>query len=219
MCYNKERLDELQEIVYSAVVADILDELGIKNFAMEDKLKCLSGSNTLIGYARTLYAVDVFEIPEEPYKLDLEFIDSLKEGDVIVSTVNGNNHNGFYGELLTTATLVRGGRGAVIEGYARDVKMIRDLDFPLYCLGTNPLDSKGRVDCIEADKPIICSGVKVHSGDLICADIDGIVVIPKDYIEEVIDKAVEKVTAENVVRDELRAGESIKVVFDKYSIL
>ena len=219
MRYSKEKLDELQEILYSAVIADILDEIGVKNFAMNDNLKPISVEKSLIGYVRTLYAVDVFETPEQPYQLDLTFIDSIKEGDVFVSTVNGNNYNGFYGELLTTATMVRGGRGAVIEGYSRDVKMIRDLDFPLYCLGTNPLDSKGRVDAIAADKPMLCAGVMVHTGDMIFADIDGIVVIPQEHIEKVINKAVEKISAENVVRDELRAGKSVKEVFDKYGIL
>ena len=219
MRYSKERLDELQRLLYSAVIADILDEIGVKDFVMDSKMKPIINSGAVVGYARTLYAVDVFKIPESPYQLDLEFIDSLNEGDLFIATVNGNNYNGFFGELLATATVAHGGRGAIIDGYVRDVEKINEMGFPLYCIGTDPRDSKGRVDAILCDEPIVCAGAKVRPGDMIFADIDGIVVIPKEHIAEVIDKALDKVSGENVVREELRAGVSVKAVFNKYGIL
>lgn len=219
MRYGKTQLDEIQRELYTAVVADILDEIGEKDFCLSDRLQPMKSSGKLVGYARTLYVVDAFELPEHPYQKDLEFIDSLREGDLIVTQVNGKNHNGYIGELLSTACIVRGARGAVLDGYARDVDFIDFDKFPLFCRGTNPLDSKGRVEAIATDETVRCGGVLVESGDLLFADADGIVRVPAEKVETVVSKAQEKVCGENVVRGELLAGASVKTVFDKYGIL
>ena len=219
MAYTKAQFDQMQKELYSAVIADILDDMGYRNFNMDSALHPILDSTALMGYVRPVLSVDVYEIPEEVYKLELEFIDTIKENDVIVATVNGKNENGFFGELLTTAAIARGGRGVVIDGHSRDVVKINELGFPLYCRGMNPLDSKGRVDVIAYDKPMNCAGVQVKKGDIIFADIDGIVVVPGEVAEEVIEKAMAKVSGENLVREELRKGRSAKEVFEQYGIL
>ncbi|MEA4912092.1 MAG: RraA family protein [Oscillospiraceae bacterium] len=219
MKYGKEKLDALCGELYTAVLADILDEIGEKDFCFCDTLRPMASSSKMIGYARTLYVVDAFETPEQPYQKDLAFIDSLQQGDVIITAMAGCNHNGYIGELLSTACIARGARGAIVDGYARDVALIDFDKFPLYCLGTNPLDSKGRVDAVAADTAVVCAGVLVHPGDLIFADEDGIVRVPAARVDTVIEKAVEKVRGENMVRAELRAGASVVEVFNKYGIL
>ena len=219
MRYTKAELDRLTQDLYTAVVADILDELGEKDFCLSEALRPMHNSGKIVGYARTLYAVDVFAVPEKPYQKDLEFLDSLKEGDVVVTTVNGRNHNGYIGELLSTACVVRGARGCVLDGHARDLAFIDLERFPIYCRGTNPLDSKGRVDAVAADEPMVCGGVLIRPGDLIFADGDGIVRVPSEQIGETIRRATEKVRGENTVREELQKGASVKATFDKYGIL
>ena len=219
MRYSKAELDKLTQTLYTAVIADILDEVGEKDFCLSEALRPMKNSGKFMGYARTLYAVDVFSVPENPYQKDLEFLDSLTEGDVVVTTVNGRNHNGYIGELLSTACLVRGARGCVLDGHARDLAFIDLERFPIYCRGTNPLDSKGRVDAVSADEPMLCGGVLIRPGDLIFADEDGIVRIPAEKAEAVIRLATEKVQGENTVREELLRGASVKATFDKYGIL
>lgn len=219
MRYTQRELDTLTKELYTAVVADILDEVGERDFCLSEDLRPMKNSGKIVGYARTLYAVDVFAVPEKPYQKDLEFLDSLNPGDVVVTTVNGNNHNGYIGELLSTACLARGARGCVLDGHARDLAFIDLGAFPIYCRGTNPLDSKGRVDAVSADEPMLCGGVMVRPGDLIFADEDGIVRIPAGRIEETIRLATEKIRGENTVREELRRGASVKATFDKYGIL
>lgn len=219
MRYTQAELDSLSRELYTAVLADILDELGEKDFCFSEDLRPMKNSGKIMGYARTLYAVDVFAVPEKPYQKDLEFLDSLTSGDVVVTTVNGNNHNGYIGELLSTACLARGARGCVLDGHARDLAFIDLGAFPIYCRGTNPLDSKGRVDAVSADEPMLCGGVMVRPGDLIFADEDGIVRIPAGRIGETIRLATEKIRGENTVREELRKGASVKATFDKYGIL
>ena len=219
MRYTQNQLDKLTQELYVAVVADILDELEEKDFCLSGDLRPMKNSGKFLGYARTLYAVDVFAVPEKPYQKDLEFLDSLEPGDVVVTTVNGCNHNGYIGELLSTACMVRGARGCVLDGHARDLAFIDLEEFPIYCRGTNPLDSKGREDAVSADEPMLCGGVLIRPGDLIFADEDGIVRIPAEKIEPVIRLATEKVRGENTVREELRGGASVKATFDKYGIL
>ena len=219
MRYTQQALYKLTQDLYVAVVADILDELGEKDFCLSGDLRPMKNSGKFLGYARTLYAVDVFAVPEKPYQKDLEFLDSLEPGDVVVTTVNGNNHNGYIGELLSTACMARGARGGVLDGHARDLAFIDLEAFPIYCRGTNPLDSKGRVDAVSADEPMVCGGVLVRPGDLIFADEDGIVRIPAKLIDKVIPMAAQKVQGENTVREELMKGASVKATFDKYGIL
>lgn len=217
--YTKEQLDELQQVLYTAVLSDIMDSLNIHDFCLSAKIKPTFNCGKLIGYARTLHATDVFIKPEKPYQKELLLLDNLQEGDVLVSLITGSNHNGFVGELISTACIARGSRGAILDGFIRDTAFM-DLDkFPVYSKGTSPLDSYGRVDTIEIDTPIICGGVLIRPRDIVFADTDGVVVVPSESAKAVFEKAMEKVSGENLVREELKNGSSIVEVFNKYGIL
>ncbi len=93
------------------------------------------------------------------------------------------------------------------------------MNFPVYYAGIRPLDSKGRGLVIAYDVPVQCGGVLVNPGDLIFADFDGIVVMPKAIEKEVIQKALGKVHAENLSRGELLDGKTLSEVYDKYKAL
>lgn len=216
---SKHTFEEMKETLYSAVIADILDEMGYRNQAMANDILPLKVDDVVCGTAFTVLATDVYEIPAEPYKFEFEAVDHLQPGDVMVATTNGSTCSGFWGELLTNGCLKRGAVGCVLDGYSRDTKEIRKLPFSLFLKGTNPLDSKGRTDVIAYQCTVVCGGVEVHPGDVIFGDCDGIVVVPKDIAEECIDRAFEKVKAEDVVRDELRSGVSTTEVYAKYGIL
>ena len=209
----------MKDTLYSAVIADILDEMGYRNQAMSHTLHPLQDHDVVVGRAFTVLAADVYDIPERPYYMEFKAVDSLQEGDVLVVSTNGSTCSGFWGELLTTAALRHGAVGAVIDGMSRDTKAIRKMDFPLFIRGTSPLDSKGRTDVIAYQCTIACGGITVRPGDIVFGDFDGIVVIPSAIADEVVSRAMEKVRAENVVRDELRAGVSAEEVWNKYHIL
>ena len=170
--------------------------------------------------ARTVLAYDVYEQPKEAYATEIEAVDSLKEGDIAVC-VNKSCNNGFWGELMTNAAIARGARGAIIDGAIRDITQIKALreQFMLFTKGRNPLDSKGRCLVADYDCPVVCGGVEVRAGDLVFGDIDGIVVVPGAVVDEVIEKAFEKIAGENLVRDALRSGMLLRDAFAKYGIL
>ena len=129
------------------------------------------------------------------------------------------NRIGPWGELLSTAARARGAAGAVTDGLARDVKLIRDMRFPVFCGGIGPLDSKGRGMVMKIDVPVDCGGVAVSPGDWIFADIDGVCVIPAALVEKTVKLALEKVSQETTVREELARGDLLKTVFARHGIL
>ena len=99
------------------------------------------------------------------------------------------------------------------DGLVRDVKQIREMRFPVFCGGIGPLDTKGRARMVERDVPVVCAGVSVRPGDLVFGDVDGVVVIPREVEEEVVRRALDKVSGENQSRDALRRGEKLADVF------
>jgi regulator of RNase E activity RraA len=107
----------------------------------------------------------------------------------------------------------------VTDGGARDYAEIVELGFPTFCRGLTPYDSLGRMDVVETNVAIRCGGIAVRPGDLIFADVDGIVVVPQELADEAISKAWEKVKGESKVREALRAGASVAETFAKYRIL
>ena len=209
----------LRETCYSALFADILDELGYPDQCMDYDIYPLNVDDVVCGKAFTCLATDVYEVPDKPYEMEFKTVDSLGLDDVLVATTTGSTCNGFFGELLTTAAIGHGAAGAVIDGLSRDTRAIRKLNFPLFLKGTHPADSKGRTNVIDYNCTIQCGGVTVRPGDIIFGDYDGIVVIPQEVAEECIEKALEKGQKENVVRDELLAGASAEEVWNKYHIL
>jgi regulator of RNase E activity RraA len=126
---------------------------------------------------------------------------------------------GPWGELLTTAARARGAAGCVTDGLVRDVRLIREMRFPVFSGGIGPLDSKGRGTVVATDVPVECGGVLVSPGDWIFGDVDGVVVLPGSLCERVLRDALQKAASENTVRAELAAGEPLASVFARHGIL
>jgi regulator of RNase E activity RraA len=93
------------------------------------------------------------------------------------------------------------------------------MGYPVFHTGIRPLDSKGRGRVMAIDVPVRCGDVLVRPGDLIFADFDGVVVIPRAVEDEVLRRAEEKASKENATRRELLEGRTLREVFDKYRVL
>ena len=205
--------------LYTAVISDSLDELGYRDQAMSHYIRPLSPEVCLAGWARTVECVDVDEIPDDPYEMEIEAVDSLLTGEVAVISTGGSVQNAPWGELLSTAAVARGARGAVVDGLVRDVKKINKLGFPVFATGIKPVDSKGRGLVVNYNIPVTCGGVSVFPGDLVVGDYDGIVVVPAALMPEVLDRALQKVSSENHSREELLSGAFLRDVYEKYGVL
>jgi len=208
--------------LYSAVLSDVMDSLGLMNQALRPFVRPLDDALVLFGRARTGLYMPRYQVApgEDPYEVEIALVDDLKPGDVAVFACGGpTDRIAPWGELLSTAAQVRGAAGCVTDGLVRDVKPIRAISFPVFHGGIGPLDSKGRGKMMEMDCRVVCAGVEIAAGDYVFGDCDGVVVMPEAAAEEVLTKALEKVAAENRTRDELRAGRSLRDVFDSFGVL
>jgi regulator of RNase E activity RraA len=167
----------------------------------------------------TLAAEPIDHDPPRPYAVEMECIDSLGPGDVLVAATGGDRGSALWGELLSTAARARGTEGIVTDGLTRDAEKILALGFPVFAAGFSPLDSRGRLDAIHFNRPVRLGVCVVHPGDLVFGDLDGVVVIPQTLAEPALKKALEKVRGENHVRQELAKGRSVREVFAEYGIL
>jgi regulator of RNase E activity RraA len=214
-------LDTLQTL-NAAVLSDVLDSLGLMQQAMKPFMRPLDDSLQLIGRARTGLYMPVYEhrTGENPYEVEIALVDDLQPHDVVLLACNGpTDRIAPWGELLSTACVARGASGCVTDGLVRDVKQIREMRFPVFAGGIGPLDTKGRARMVERDVPVQCAGVTVRPGDIVFGDVDGVVVIPHEHEAEVIARAAEKVSGENLSRDALLRGELLGDVFRRLGIL
>lgn len=212
-------LAESLENLYTAVVADVLDQLGHREQTLSAEIRALTPNRRACGRAFTARAETVDRIPKKPYELEMAAVDRMASGDLLV--VDAGHHRGaaFWGELLSTACLAKGVRGIVMSACTRDLWALSEMSFPVFGIGCTPADSKGRLDVVSIGDPVEIDGVTIATGDWILADMDGVVVIPQSCAEEVARLAAEKMSGENTVRDELAAGVPVARVFEKHGIL
>lgn len=209
----------MEQELYAAVLSDALDAAGYREQTLCHTIRPLYPEAVVVGRAMPVLCVDVYEMPDEPYQQEIAAVDSLKQNDIFVCSTNRSTRNCIWGELLSTAARARGARGAIIEGFIRDARQITEMQFPVFMTGLSPVDSYGRGDVVAYNVPIECGGVTVNPGDVVFGDIDGVVVIPQAVEVAVIEAALAKVSGENRTRDELRAGATLREVYDKYGIL
>jgi 4-hydroxy-4-methyl-2-oxoglutarate aldolase len=208
--------------LYAAVLSDVLDSLGLMRQATKPFVRPLNESLVMCGFARTgqYTLVETAEPGRNPYEIEMRLIDSLRPGEIPVLACGGpTDWVAPWGELLTTASQVRGAAGALMDGLVRDVRRIREMRFPVFAGGIGPLDTKGRAEMVAMDVPVTVAGVRVESGDLIFGDVDGCVVVPRTVASQAVAIALEKVTAEDRTRDALLEGRSLIEVFGTYGVL
>ena len=216
---DDDLLTVLRDKLYVAVVSDVLDAAGLHDQAMDHRLRPLAPEMRLVGRAHTVITADIFEPLPEPYRLEIEAVDALKPGDVMVASTNRSRRTCFWGELLSTAATARGATGCAIDGYVRDALAIIEMKFPVFATGFRPVDSASRSTVINYGVPVECGSVRVHPGDVVFGDYDGIVVIPQDRLRATVEAALAKVEGENNTRDMLRQGATLREVYDRYGVL
>ncbi len=212
-------LEMIRRELYSAVVSDALDGLGLGRQSPRVPLGPLTGVETLVGRCRTTLWVDMAHADPNPYDLELKAVDACRPDDVLIAAAGGSMRSGIWGELLSTAARNAGCVGAVIDGAVRDVAKMRAMGFPIFARGTCVYDSLNRQRVVDVDVPVEIDGVRFTPGDLVIADMDGVVVVPQEVEAEAIRRAWEKVHAENITRDAIKAGMKAQAAYAKYGVL
>jgi regulator of RNase E activity RraA len=209
----------MREKLFSAVVCDALDGLG---FTRQSPRVCLAPQTVegvLIGRCKTTLWADMAHQDPNPYALELQAVDSCERDDVLIAAAGGSLRSGIWGELLSTAAKNRGCVGAIVDGAVRDVRQMKDMSFPVFAKGCCIYDSLNRQRVIDIDVPVEIDSVVFSPGDLVVADVDGVVVVPQEIEAQAILNAWEKVHAESVTRDAIKGGMKATDVYKKYGVL
>ncbi|QDU81119.1 4-hydroxy-4-methyl-2-oxoglutarate aldolase [Polystyrenella longa] len=212
-------LELIREKFYTAVLCDVLDSLGFRHQSPRIELRPLTVDRPLVGRCKTTLWMDMAHEDPNPYEQELKAVDSCQPDDVIIAAAQGSRRSGIWGELLSTAARNQGCVGALINGCVRDVRQMREMDFLVYAAGTSPYDSQHRQRVVEYDVPVEIDGVRFESGDLVMADIDGVVVVPRQVELQVLQDAWGKINAENVTRDAIKAGMKATEAYEKFGVL
>ena len=212
-------LEQMRRHFTSAVVCDALDAAGYARQSPRVALLPVTVNRVLVGRCKTTLWAGMAHADPRPYELELRAVDSCRPDDVLIAAAGGSCRSGIWGELLSTAARNAGCVGVLVDGAVRDVARMRDMDFVVYARGRCPYDSKDRQRVIDLDVPVEIDEVRFGPGDLVVADEDGVVVVPRAVEEEVVRRAWEKVRAENEVRDAIRAGLSATEAFARFGVL
>jgi regulator of RNase E activity RraA len=172
-----------------ASVSDAVEQLTGKRMYMSHRMHAIF-TTKFAGMARTVL-LKKDEGNNDPAALNgmLEAIDQGSTNSVYVMVVEDGENIAGMGGLMGTAMSARGYAGAVIDGGVRDVAYLRKIGFPVYATGIVPSTSVHHYRFGGAQIPVACDGVTVNAGDIIAADSDGVVVVPKDKAVEVLELA------------------------------
>ena len=133
-------------------------------------------------------------------------LEVCQAGDILVVTTTSESTDGMFGELLAVSCRARGVAAMVIDAGVRDVADITAMDFPVW---SKAIHAQGTVKATagSVNRPVVCAGASVRAGDVIVADVDGVVVIPRAAAAEVARLGAERVAKEQKSRERLRSGE------------
>ena len=136
------RVAMIRSKLYTAVLSDVLDELGHMDQALPPAIRPLDDTQVMVGFARTGLYREVYRVEpgENPYELEIALVDSLKPGEIPVFACSNPARVAPWGELLSTAAKVRGAAGAMMDGCVRDTRAIRRMQFPVFHGGIAPLE-------------------------------------------------------------------------------
>ena len=206
----------IRNIVRAGAAA--IDRLGA--FGVATAHEAMGRSGLMQPYLRPIYpgaeaagsAITVLAHPGDNWMLHVA-IELCRPGDLLVVGCSAECTDGMFGELLATSLIARGVRGLVIDAGCRDVSALRKLAFPVW---SKAISAKGTVKATvgAVNVPIVCAGAIVHAGDVIVADDDGVVVVPRGAVPNVVADCESRMEKEAVNRKRLAAGELGLDIYD-----
>jgi 4-hydroxy-4-methyl-2-oxoglutarate aldolase len=143
---------------------------------------------------------------EDVKKYMFQPIDAAASGSIWVIAGGTNRIFSLFGDLIAMACKRNGMAGAVTDNGCRDIAAIRDVEFPVFAKASVPFGPSDFIRPVGGNVPVVCGGVTVNPGDWVAADLDGVIVIPKDDLRKVIEAANVLLAKEEKVRGEIESG-------------
>lgn len=204
--------------VPTAAVTDVMDELGLQRQTLPSAIHPLAPAMRTAGYAFTVRGRPHRGRPRErdqTLRQFLKMLDAVPSDSVLVLAAN-DSVAAHFGELSAQALRNRRVRGTVIDGATRDVATIVRMGFPTFVRYRSPQDSVPRWRVTDWGQPVTIGGVRIVLGDLVLADADGVVVIPRRVAHEVLLRAERLVSTEGKVRTAVRRGLTPVAAYEKF---
>jgi regulator of RNase E activity RraA len=230
---DHELFDIIRTELFSAVVGDIMDKMGLLHQFLPPQIRPLRQDMVITGRAMTVLEADTPEdaakaegasgpgspgLAGKPFGLMLEALDDLRENEVYLCSGAAPSY-ALWGELMATRARHLGCAGAVVNGYSRDTKGLLNLNFPTFSYGAYAQDQAPRGRVIDFRNTLEIGRVRVAPGDIVIGDMDGVCIVPRGAEEEVFQRALEKARGEKLVQQKIREGMSAKTAFETYGIL
>ena len=236
-----ERIARFRRAGYGGCVSDALYALGVKDTVLADRFRPLRQGMQLVGRAIPMKVhsqVDVSNLPGEkeamekeweaegghPQKRMMRTVAAAEPGSVLVFDCGGDMQPSHFGEMSCQVAYAHGCRGMLIAGNCRDTQCVLKMpDFPMFTFGTRP-NAFGGWRILEINRPIYVPGhfthyVKVMPGDFVFGDNDGVQIIPKELVDEVLLRVEKTFEFENKEREQLAAGMSVDEVYRVFGVL
>jgi regulator of RNase E activity RraA len=197
-----DRLDRVD----TCAVSDALDHLSLKGAVIG--IHPVWPCPKIVGRAVTVKIVPA-GLTRPEHHLATPAVESAEPGDIIVVDNAGRTDVSSWGDILSNAAQVKGIRGVIIDGACRDVDGSRVIGFPVYARNGVPVTARGRIIQESYNTLIQCGGVQVRPGDLVIADGSGVVFVPAERAEEIIEAAERIVEREAAMVEAVRGGKSV----------
>ena len=213
---DQHLITEKLKHLYTGAVHDVLRGMGISNFVLPHNIRPLDPDLKMFGPIWTVSGkIDKSVSAHDSLLAWTGLLSKAPSGHVVVCQPN-NNDVALMGELSAETLKNKGVLGYFVDGGCRDTDFILKLRFPVCHSFFTPEDIVARWIATEFEKPIKIGNVIINNGDYILSDRDGSIVIPKEIIQTVIQKATEVELAENKVREAIRNGEDPVQAYLKY---
>lgn len=206
----RKRLEKLA----TTNIADAMDKVGIRGAVIG--IRPMYDCPKITGRAVTIKITAAGAVPSK-YHLGVRAIDAASAGDVIIIDNRGDLNNNCWGEILSMGSRMKGISGVIVDGAARDIDACREFGFPVYARGTVPITARGRIMEESFNEVIRVGDVQVSLGDIVMADINGVVVIPIGKLDEVLTAAEGLLEKELAMIGELKKGTSMLEVDQKFA--
>lgn len=202
--------------VYTATLADVLDELGYRNQALPSEIIALQPGMRLAGPAYPCEGSPGTTLSfDEGMRRMLEWLGAVPAHHVAIYKTNGDT-TGHFGDISSASLLARGCTGVVIDGGCRDVAQVLDTGMPVFCRYRNPRDCVSRWELEQWGIEVEIGGVTVRPGDFVLGDADGVMVVPHEVRDEALVKSEEVVASEKDIRIAVDSGLTPLEVYDRF---